>query len=366
MVLAGFTSAFPWPLVAVCVSPLLAFHSGVGLFYRRRVNRMVELLRPLAVETTALREGLLIMEEHRFQSAKLKQLAERVRHASASIRKLEPLLDALHQREKEWFYGPSRWLLIGTQVCMETERWRRAHGDALRVWLAAWAEFEALNALAAYGYENPDNIFPELSAEEACFEARGLCHPLLPHAACVANDVELAPFYVISGSNMSGKSTLLRAIGLNAVLAFAGAPVRASALRLSKLSIFASLSITDSLLNGKSRFLAEVDRLRHAIESSGPALFLVDEIFSGTNSRDRRIAAEAVVRALVKQGAIGALSTHDLALTEIANAEGLNGVNVHMGSRDGSDPLDFDYLLKPGVTRESNGLVIARLAGVPV
>jgi DNA mismatch repair ATPase MutS len=188
----------------------------------------------------------------------------------------------------------------------------------------------------------------------------------LPRASCVANDVELAPFYVISGSNMSGKSTLLRAIGLNAVLAFAGAPVRASALRVSKLSIFASLSVTDSLLNGKSRFLAEVDRLRQAIESSGPALFLVDEIFSGTNSRDRRIAAEVVVRALVKQGAIGALSTHDLALTEIANAEGLSGVNVHMGSRDGSDPLDFDYLLKPGVTKEANGLAIARLAGVPV
>lgn len=306
------------------------------------------------------------MEAHPFQSIKLKQLAERIQHASASIRKLEPLLDALHQREKEWFYGPSRWLLIGTQVCMEIERWRSAHGEALRVWLAAWAEFEALNALAAYGYENPDNIFPELSSEAACFEARGLCHPLLPGASCVANDVELTPFYVISGSNMSGKSTLLRAIGLNAVLAFAGAPVRAGALRLSKLSIFASLSITDSLLNGKSRFLAEVDRLRQAIESSGPALFLVDEIFSGTNSRDRRIAAEVVVRALVKQGAIGALSTHDLALTEIANAEGLTGVNVHMGSRDGSDPLDFDYLLKPGVTKESNGLAIARLAGVPV
>ena len=165
---------------------------------------------------------------------------------------------------------------------------------------------------------------PRACAGPACFQASELGHRLLPPASCVTNEIELnrdSPFYIVSGSNMSGKSTLLRAIGLNAVLAFAGAPVRARALRLSGLSIFASLSIVDSLLNGKSKFLAEVDRLRQAIESAvpdRPVLFLVDEIFSGTNSRDRRIAAEAVVRTLVNRGAIGALSTHDLALTEMA------------------------------------------------
>jgi len=127
-------------------------------------------------------------------------------------------------------------------------------------------------------------------------------HPLLARVSCVVNDVELnreCAFYVVSGSNMSGKSTLLETIGLNAVLAFAGAPVRARALRLSGLSIVASLAAMDSLLNGKSKFLAEVDRLRQAIDSGAPGrpvLFLVDEIFGGTNSRDRRIAAEAVVR----------------------------------------------------------------------
>jgi DNA mismatch repair ATPase MutS len=255
---------------------------------------------------------------------------------------------------------------------MAIERWRCQHGKALRVWLQAWAEFEALNALAAYSYENPDNAFPDFAEGETCFEARELGHPLLPRTACVANDIELnavSHFYVVSGSNMSGKSTLLRAIGLNALLAFAGAPVRARALRLSGLSIFASLSIVDSLINGKSKFLAEVDRLRQAIQSAGekrPVLFLVDEIFSGTNSRDRRIAAEAVVKTLVSRGAIGALSTHDLALTEIASSQGMHGINVHMGSREERDPMDFDYRLKPGVTREANALAIARMAGVPV
>jgi DNA mismatch repair ATPase MutS len=255
---------------------------------------------------------------------------------------------------------------------MAIEQWRREHAESLKIWMGAWAEFEALNALAAYSFENPENTFPEVADGSACFEAREMCHPLLSHTSCIANDVELnpsVPFYVISGSNMSGKSTLLRAIGLNAVLAFAGAPVRADYLRLSGLSIVASMSIVDSLLKGKSKFLAEVDRLRQAILSAAEnrsVLFLVDEIFSGTNSRDRRIAAEAVVRTLVKKGAIGALSTHDLALTEIASADGMCGVNVHMGSKDERDPMDFDYRLKPGVTRESNALAIARMAGVPV
>ena len=223
-------------------------------------------------------------------------------------------------------------------------------------------------ALATYAYENPEHTYPQFSSK-TCFAADGLGHPLLG-ADCVLNDVELAPFYVVSGSNMSGKSTLLRSIGLNAVLAFTGAPVRAAALRLSGLSIVASLSVGDSLMHGRSKFLAEVERLKLAIESNvenRPVLFLVDEIFSGTNSRDRRVAAEAVVRTLVNRGAIGALSTHDLALAEIAGeGAGLGGVNVHMGSRDGSDPMDFDYRLKLGVTTEANALAIARMAGVPV
>jgi DNA mismatch repair ATPase MutS len=312
------------------------------------------------------------MEAEQFRSAKLRQLTQQVQNGARTIRKLERLLDALDQRDKDWFYYPSRALAAGTQLCMAIEQWRREHGESLRRWLRAWAEFEALNALAVYSYENPDHTFPDFSSGEACFEAREVGHPLLPHGSCVGNDVVLSrkcPFYVISGSNMSGKSTLLRAIGLNAVLAFAGAPVRARALRLSGLSIFASLLVVDSLMNRKSKFLAEIDRLRQAIESAvpnRPVLFLVDEIFGGTNSRDRRIAAEAVVRTLISRGAIGALSTHDLTLTEIATAEGMSGANMHMASRNERDPMDFDYRLKPGVTNETNALAIARMAGVPI
>jgi MutS domain V len=371
LVLAGFDHLIPWTPVRVWIGILIAIHALVGLAFRVRVNTTLASIRPVCGETRVLRDGLALLATAQFQSVKLRKLSEQVRNGAPALRKLEWLLGGLTQRDKEWFYLPSRVLLVGTQLCIAIEQWRSQHGDAMRTWLEAWAEFEALSALAAYGYENPANTFPAFADSGPCFEARDLGHPLLSHSACVVNDVELtrtAPFYVISGSNMSGKSTLLRAIGLNAVLAFAGAPVRAADLRLSGLSIFASLSIVDSLLNGKSKFLAEVDRLRLAIEAAAntPVLFLVDEIFAGTNSRDRRIAAEAVVRTLVDRGAIGALSTHDLALTEIVTAEGMCGANVHMGSRDGRDPMDFDYRLKPGVTQESNALAIARMAGVPV
>ncbi len=372
LVLSGFLGIMSWTNAAIWISPLIAFHSGVGLYFRSRVNRAADWLRPVSIETRVLREGLLVLERGQFRSAKLLQLAEQARNGSASLRILERFLNWFELRDRDiWFYGPSLALMAGTQLYMAIERWQRKHGESLRMWLEAWAEFEALNALAAYGYENPDNTFPEF-AEGACFDAQDLGHPLLPAHSCVVNDISLTretPFYVVSGSNMSGKSTLLRSIGLNAVLAFAGAPVRARALRLSAFSIFASLSVVDSLLAGKSKFLAEVDRLRRAIEASErgtTVLFVVDEILSGTNSRDRRIAAEAVVRTLVNRGAIGALSTHDLALTDIAEAEGLRGVNVHMGSRDEHNPMEFDYRLKPGVTKETNALAIARMAGVPV
>jgi DNA mismatch repair ATPase MutS len=134
------------------------------------------------------------------------------------------------------------------------------------------------------------------------------------------------------------------------------------------LTGFASLSIADSILEGKSKFLAEVERVRQTLESARDTavLFLIDKILSGTNSRDRRIASESIIRALLEFGAIGVLSTHDLTLTEIAELEGLAGSNVHMGSRSGEVPMDFDYLLKPGMTTETNALAIAEMMGVPI
>ncbi|HEY1496285.1 MAG TPA: hypothetical protein VGF49_17155 [Candidatus Solibacter sp.] len=361
----------PWMWIAKAAWPLLAFHAAVGVLFRRRVNGAIESMRSLSVEIGVVRQGLRLLETGRFQSVKLTQLAQRVRQGSQRLRKLDRLLGMLGQRDKDGYYFLSRALLGGTQLCMAVEQWRMKYGADLRIWLEAWGEFEALNSLGNYAHENREHTFPEFCEGGACFEAARLGHPLLRDETCVRNEVELGAasrFYMISGSNMSGKSTLMRAIGLNAVLALAGAPVRARSLRMSRLSICTSIAVVDSLLNGTSKFLEEVDRLRRTIELAGrgPVLFLVDEIFSGTNSRDRRAAAEAVVRTLVGHGAIGALSTHDMSLTEIADAAGLGGQNVHMGSREGGGPMDFDYLLKAGATMETNALAIARMAGVVV
>ena len=370
LMLAAFVGVLPFAVGARYLTPLLLLHSVLGLILRSRINAMIDSVRALSAEVPIIREGLEILETEQFNSQKLKKLSAQIRKAPRAMRTLERLLNALHERSKEWFYLPSLALMLGTQICMAIEAWRMRHGAALPKWLAVWAEFEALNSLACYAFENPNNAFPELLRGGSHFEACALGHPLLPRETCVRNDVELNEklrFYVISGSNMSGKSTLLRAIGLNAVLACAGAPVRAGRLRISALSVCASLSVVDSLLNGKSKFLSEVERLRVMIAAAetGPVLFLIDEILSGTNSRDRRIAAEAIIRALVDRGALGAASTHDLALCEIAT-DASHGANVHLGSAEGGNPLDLDYLLKPGVTTERNALAIARMAGVDV
>lgn len=217
VILCGLTGLLPFLQAARWIAPVALLHAAIGFWFRRRVNRMIAWLGPISTETQVLRGS------------------------ARSLPRLEWLLRALEDRNKEWFYGPSLLLLAGTQLCMAIEQWRIEHRESLRTWLDAWGEFEALNALANYAYENPEDTFPEFVGDEARFEAEALGHPLLADASCVRNDVRLNPdfrFYVISGSNMSGKSTLLRAIGLNAVLAFAGAPVRARALRLSRLSVW--------------------------------------------------------------------------------------------------------------------------------
>lgn len=371
LAVGGIAGLIAAPKLFLCASPLVAFHVTVGIIFRRRVNKMASQMQPVSAETQVLKAGLDLLATTPFQSAKLRRLAAATQGAAKSVRRLERLLNALNERNKELFYLPSLLLLLGTQLTMAIENWRREHGTSLRVWIEAWAEFEALNALANYAYENAENEFPVITEGAAHFDAAALGHPLLPHNSCVRNDVHLqgsCRFLILSGSNMSGKSTLLRTIGLNAVLAYAGAPVRAKSLRLSKVSICASLSVVDSLLNGKSKFLAEIERLRITLETSRETavLFLIDEVLSGTNSTDRRIAAESIVRTLISRGAIGVFSTHDLALTEIAQLEELRGANVHMCSKSGGGPLDFDYILKPGITRESNAVAIAQMAGVPM
>jgi MutS domain V len=262
-------------------------------------------------------------------------------------------------------------LLWREHLALLIEKWREDNGEQVAEWLGACGEFEALCALAGLAYERPDWVFPELVSEDSQLEATALRHPLLGRRA-VANDVSLnggIRVWIVSGSNMSGKSTLLRAVGVNVVLACAGAPVAAASLRLPVLQVGASLRNVDSLQDGRSRFFAEITRIRNISEAAGnggAVLFLLDELLSGTNSHDRRIGAAAIVKGLVDHGAIGMLTTHDLALAELEADLGHRAANLHFDDHMVDGRMEFDFKLRPGVVTHSNALELMRAVGLAV
>src|SRR5262249_43657023 len=292
--------------------------------------------------------------------------------ASLRLARLARLLDWLDARRNAFFAPFAALLLWTTQMAFAVERWRARTGPAIGRWVQLVGEFEALSALATYAYENATDPFPEIAADEPCFNAEAVGHPLIPRKTCIMNDVNLGGdlrLLVISGSNMSGKSTLLRTVGVNTVLALAGAPVRARRLRLSPLAVGATLRIQDSLREGKSRFYAEIVRVRQLVDLARgplPLLFLLDEVFQGTNSHDRRLGAEAVVSGLVKAGAIGLITTHDLALTHIAEHLGTRGANVHFEDHFENGSMTFDYRMREGLVQKSNALALMRAVGLEV
>jgi hypothetical protein len=291
---------------------------------------------------------------------------------SRQIARLNFILALLDSRRNMLFAPIAFILLWDLHFAFALEAWRRKYGKGLPGWLAAVGEMEALCALAGYAFEHPGDPFAEIQDGTPCFIGEGLGHPLLPEDHCIRNDIHLdgdLRVLVVSGSNMSGKSTLLRTIGTNAVLALAGAPVRANQLRISPLSIGASIRVMDSLQAGSSRFYAEITRLSRMMDlAKGPQslLFLLDELLHGTNSHDRRIGAEAIIKAFMDRHAIGLLTTHDLALSHIADVIAPRGKNVHFEDRLIDGKIVFDYRLHPGTVRHSNALELMRSVGIQI
>lgn len=261
------------------------------------------------------------------------------------------------------------------------ERWQLDSGPRARRWIGTVGEVDALAALAALAHDNPDWVFPEIIEDEApTLEATGLGHPLLPADARIVNDVRVGPpgsYLLVTGSNMSGKSTLLRAIGTNAVLAQAGGPVCAQSMRLPPVDLITSMRVSDSLAHGVSYFMAELNRLKQVVDAARTTeaagertlLYLLDEILHGTNTAERHVAAERVVRFLVDHGAIGAVSTHDLAMAdspELADAAHMVHFteNVERDDESGRLTMSFDYTLRPGVATSTNALALMEIVGL--
>ena len=240
-------------------------------------------------------------------------------------------------------------------------------------WLDAWYELETLNSLANFAYLNPHYILPELSSDPKTFSASRLGHPLLSHETKVCNDFELdrnQRIVILTGSNMAGKSTFLRTIGVNLCLTYAGAPVNAERLHTSLLRLFTCIKVSDSVQDGLSYFYAEVKRLQALLAAATaddalPELFLIDEIFRGTNSRERLIGSRSYIRALSQSNAVGLVATHDLELVKLADE--ISGVaNLHFREDVSNGRMVFDYRLRNGPCPTTNALTIMRLEGLPV
>jgi hypothetical protein len=363
------TSALGWLLLWRMSDRVNAsFESASGEYALRGVERVMARAAVLRVESPLLVDARQTLRPSADGVASAEEaLADLRQRVALSDFRLTPLFYAIGQTLVLWDLH-AWWLL---------EHWKRRHGRHLRGWLAAIGRIEALTALASLAHDQPTWAFPTVERGPDHFAAKDLGHPLLRDAVRVTNDVTIGPpgtFLLITGSNMSGKSTLLRAIGLNAILAHAGAPVCASALTMPPLTLYTSMRVSDSLELGLSLFMASLLRLKRVMDaareanpSERPLLYLLDEVLQGTNSAERQIAVRTIVGHLVKRGALGVVTTHDL---ELAAAEDFTAsadsrhLTEHVTIEGNDLKMTFDYKLRPGPATSGNALALVRMLGL--
>lgn len=325
-----------------------------------------------------------ILEGHKFKSHRLTEVVDTLEATGLSVHqemtRLHRLVEASDTRLSSFHFVPQAILLWDFHVLERIEKWQGRAGSHIRHWLRVLGDFEAIGALSGLAFDNPDWAFPDVVPQgTTAVVAKDLGHPLLSASQRVTNDVEVGPsgtFLLVTGSNMSGKSTLLRSLGVNVVLAQAGGPVCASSFQLPPLRLATSIQVEDSLEEGTSFFMAELKRLKMVVDSADllegsrerRLLYLLDEVLRGTNSRERQIAVQKVLSHLLAKGAIGAISTHDL---ELANLSGLDSAarpihfreTVHAPDAEGA-VMTFDFKARPGVATTTNALRLLALVGL--
>ena len=320
------------------------------------------------------------VESASFAAPRLTSLRARLGTGRGAARELTRLGSVVRLAEARYSpMGHAVLQILGlwdVHVLAALERWQIVSGTHARDWLAALGDAEALSALGTLAYDNPDWTTPEVVDGPALIEARSLGHPLLAASVRVSNDVTVGPpgtFVLVTGSNMSGKSTLLRAIGTNVILAQAGGPVCAESMRLTPVDVWTSIRIDDSLEAGVSLFMAELRRLKRIVDAARdparprPLLYLLDEILHGTNTAERRVAARRVLASLIKSGAIGAVTTHDLTLADdpaLDQAAERVHFTERFERRDGAMTMTFDYRLRPGLATSANALKLLEMIGL--
>ncbi len=361
------------PVFALLMSVL---NFGYSHKLHARLESAAASLEQAAGDLRLLSEALALVERESLSTPKLSGLQAALKRdgmmPSAAIKKLARIVELFESRQSLFARPLDLVTFWSAQLVFRAEGWQRELGPAIRGWVAAVGEIEALTALSGFSYEHPEYVFPEFVRGGALFDAKGMAHPLLPTGKAVDNDVCLGDemqLIILSGPNMAGKSTFIRSIGVNAVLAQCGAPVRARQLRLSPLTVAASICVLDSLSGGMSKFYAEIHRIKlieDLTRGPAPVLFLMDELLSGTNSHDRLVGTQFILRTLLERHAIGIVSTHDLALTQIPERLGGRASNYHFEDRLEGNALVFDYKVKPGIVQTSNALKLMQSIGLGV
>lgn len=319
---------------------------------------------------------LFRFEKEKFSSEYLKQLQEGLinssgENASSQIRRLEKISDSITNRGNMMFLPINILLLWDYQCAISLGRWKQESGKKIEGWISAAGNIEALCSLGCLSHDHPEWCFPAIRDEKSIFKARNLGHPLLGEGM-VRNDVafrEKERTLLITGSNMSGKSTLMRTCGISLVMAYAGAPVCADSMECSIMRLYTCMRIGDNLEKNISSFYAELLTIKNIVQASkepGQVFFLLDEIFKGTNSSDRHTGAEQVILQLIKNGAMGMVSTHDLELGELENETKGIIKNYHFEEQYKDGKISFDYKLREGVSTTRNALYLIRMAGIEI
>lgn len=370
-------SIIAWLTSLIGIIPMLVaitIQSAFAIYIGRKVERTLSKSAQPTKDIVLLWQILFRLEREQFQSLLLSELQKSFQGSSPSktIKQLYRLMALLDSKNNMLFALFAPVLLWSTNFAFAIEAWKRKNRENVIKWIDTIGNIEAVSSLSCYAFEHPNDTFPNIKESSPVFSTESIGHPLIHDDQCVRNDLKLGEtvkVYIVSGSNMSGKSTLLRSIGINIVLAYTGAPVRAKKMEISEFRIGASIGRSDSLQQGISRFYMEIKRLKQILDiskESSHSIFLVDEILNGTNSHDRQIGVEAIIRNLVKQGSIGLVTTHDLSLTGIANSLKPQVDNIHFEDHLEKGQMIFDYKIRPGIVTKSNAIELMKSVGLDI
>ncbi len=372
LIILSATGSLPYqvPVIMVLLQLMIVFLYGRKTqSVHQAITSQVDILRKYAL-------ALSLIEEAHFKADYNIKLQNNLRNGVKEmpgrvIRRLSRLLNLMDSNLNLLVSVILNGLfMFNIHMLLAVERWRSAYGGQVPEWFRVLAELDALASLGNFAFNNPRYTYPEPATDRFCFVTEKIGHPLIPWEACVTNDIEILgwnQFRIITGANMSGKSTFLRTVGVNLLLAMMGAPVFASRLVFYPIEIHSSIRTNDSLAKRESYFYAELRRLKEIItelESGREKLILLDEILKGTNSSDKQTGSIALIRQLMKYKLAGLFATHDLALGELINHYPDNIQNLCFEIQITGDRMEIDYKLSPGVCRNLNASFLMKNMGI--